>query len=68
MPRNRTSRDLACAGEEILITPDGQPAAKLAPVDTSAPRRQRGSLQGEVFVPESFFDPLPAHELDAWEQ
>jgi hypothetical protein len=30
--------------------------------------RQRGSLQGQVMVPDSFFDPLPSSELDLWGQ
>ncbi|HEY0037182.1 MAG TPA: type II toxin-antitoxin system prevent-host-death family antitoxin [Longimicrobium sp.] len=59
--------DLACAGEEVVIARNDEPVAKLVPIRTSAGRRQRGSLEGEVFVPDSFFDPLPAHELDAWE-
>lgn len=33
-----------------------------------APKRRRGSLEGQVFVPEAFFDPLPDHELNAWDQ
>jgi hypothetical protein len=32
------------------------------------PRRRRGSLKGEVIVPDSFFDPLPEEEQDAWGQ
>jgi prevent-host-death family protein len=60
--------ELACAGEEIVIARDGEPVAKLVPIGTSVPRRRRGSLEGEVFVPGSFFDPLPTHELDVWGQ
>ncbi|HEX8318782.1 type II toxin-antitoxin system Phd/YefM family antitoxin [Longimicrobium sp.] len=60
--------DLACAGEEIVIGRNDGPVVKLVPVRTSAGRRQRGSLEGEVVVPDAFFDPLPAHVLDRWEQ
>jgi len=58
----------ACAGEEIVIARNNEPAVKLVPVDHAEPRRQRGSLEGEVIVPDSFFDPLPPEELDAWNQ
>jgi antitoxin (DNA-binding transcriptional repressor) of toxin-antitoxin stability system len=58
----------ARAGEEIVIALDGSPAVRLVPVHATAPRRRRGSLEGEVVVPASFFDPLPPGELDAWSQ
>lgn len=38
-----------------------------APARAGQPR-QRGSLQGQVVVPDSFFDPLPSSELDLWGQ
>jgi prevent-host-death family protein len=60
--------ELACAGEEIVIARNNEPVVKLVPMQRVAPRRQRGSMEGEVFVPDSFFDPLPTHELDAWGQ
>lgn len=58
----------ACAGEEIVIARNSEPAVRLVPVDQPKPRRQRGSLEGQVVVPSSFFDPLPDEELDAWGQ
>lgn len=58
----------ACAGEEIVIARNNEPVVRLVPVGSEAPRRQRGSLEGKVMVPDSFFDPLPADELDAWGQ
>jgi prevent-host-death family protein len=60
--------DRACAGEEIVIARNNEPAVKLVPLQDVEPRRQRGSLEGEVVVPEAFFDPLPPEELDAWDQ
>ena len=57
--------DLACAGEEIIISRDGTPVAKLVPA--LQPKRQPGVLSGLV-IPDEFFDPLPDDELDAWEQ
>lgn len=58
----------ACAGEEIVIARNSEPVVRLVPIHTEQPRRQRGSLEGQVFVPDSFFDPLPASELEAWDQ
>ncbi|MEI9851341.1 MAG: hypothetical protein WDN24_11430 [Sphingomonas sp.] len=31
------------------------------------PPRTPGRLKGLIHVPDSFFDPLPDEELDAWE-
>jgi prevent-host-death family protein len=58
----------ACAGEDIVIARNSEPAVRLVPVHSEQPRRQRGSLEGQVIVPDSFFDPLPPEELDAWHQ
>jgi prevent-host-death family protein len=56
----------ACSGEEIIIARDSKPVAKLVPID--APKREFGVLKGKLVIPDSFFDPLPDDELDAWEQ
>lgn len=58
----------ACAGEEIVIARNNEPVVRLVPVQTPRPKRQFGSLKGEVIVPDSFFDPLPDDELEAWDQ
>lgn len=58
----------ACAGEEVVIARNNEPVVKLVPMQGVARRRQRGLLEGQVSVPDSFFDPLPADELDAWGQ
>lgn len=58
----------ACAGEEVVIARNNEPLVKLVPVRSPQPKRQRGSLEGQVVVPESFFDPLPDEELDAWDR
>jgi prevent-host-death family protein len=58
----------ACEGEEIVIARNNEPVVKLVPLASARPRRQRGSLEGQVVVPDSFFDPLPPGELDAWDQ
>ena len=57
----------ACAGEEVVIARGTEPVVRLVPVGTAAPRRAFGALAGQLTVPATFFDPLPADELDAWE-
>lgn len=53
-------------GEEIVLAKAGKPYAKLVPIDPAPKRREPGGLEGWV-LPDSFFDPLPDDELDAWE-
>lgn len=52
-------------GEEILIAKRGKPYARLCPLAAPAPRRP-GLLTGTV--DDTFFEPLPEEELDAWER
>ncbi len=58
----------ACAGEDIVICRNSESAVRLVPVRSEQPRRQRGSHEGQVIVHDSFFDPLPPEELEAWHQ
>lgn len=53
-------------GEEIVLAKAGKPCAKLVPLD-EARERKPGVLEGWR-VPESFFEPLPREELDAWDK
>ena len=53
-------------GEEIVLAKAGKPCAKLVPLD-EAQERKPGLLKGWR-VPDSFFEPLPPAELDAWEK
>jgi prevent-host-death family protein len=55
------------AGEEIIITSGGRPAARLIPVGSAAPR-EFGMDQGVLDVPEDFDDPLPSELSDAFER
>jgi antitoxin (DNA-binding transcriptional repressor) of toxin-antitoxin stability system len=56
------------AGKELTITQDGKAVAKVVPVGGAAkPRRKPGALKGMFTLPDSFFDPLPADGLQAWE-
>lgn len=50
------------AGEEIVITRDGVPVARLVPVE-ERPRRVFGIDRGRFEVPEDFDSPLPEDVL-----
>lgn len=54
----------AHAGEEIILTKNGKPYARLCPLEAPA-RRLPGLLNGKVG--KEFFEPLPEEELEAWE-
>ena len=49
-------------GEEIILAKAGKPYARLMPLTQQ--ERELGFVEGTV--PESFFEPLPDDELDAW--
>ena len=55
--------DRAHAGEEIVLSKSGKPYAKLVPLEK--PKRKLGFIKGHL--DDSFFEPLPDAELDAWE-
>lgn len=50
------------AGEEIIIAKSGKPYARLMPLERQ--ERELGFVAGTV--PDSFAEPLPDDELDAW--
>lgn len=54
----------AHAGEEIILAKAGKPYARLVPL--ARQERRLGFVQGHV--DESFFEPLPEEELEAWSQ
>jgi prevent-host-death family protein len=56
----------AQAGEEIVIARDGEPVAKLVPVDADTPAPAFGAYAGMIRVPASFFDELPDDESSGW--
>lgn len=58
----------ACNGEEIVIARNNEPVVRLVPVGRDEPRKQFGSMKGLIELGPEFFDPLPAEELDAWDQ
>lgn len=53
------------AGEEVVIARAGRPVARLVPIDAEEPRKP-GLATGRLTA--AFFEPLPADELDAWQQ
>lgn len=55
------------AGEEIVITSGGKPAAKLVPFEFVEPR-EFGFDRGRFEVPDDFNDPLPDEILDLFER
>ena len=52
-------------GDEIVIARSGKPVARLVPLG-ELPPRSLGFVPGGD-IPDSFFDPLPADEVDRWE-
>lgn len=54
------------AGEDIVITRNGQPIARLVRCRRQG-KRQFGALKGRLVINNSFFDSLPEAELSAWE-
>lgn len=55
----------AHAGQEIILAKAGKPYARLMPLSSKAPTRRPGRLTGGVG--ETFFEPQPAEEQDAWD-
>lgn len=55
------------AGEEIVITSGGKPAARLVPIEHAEPR-EFGFDRGRFEVPDDFNDPLPDEILDLFER
>jgi len=58
----------AVAGEEIVIARESEPVVRLVSMAEPQTRKRSGSLRGQIEVGPAFFEPLPAEELDAWEQ
>ena len=49
-----------------MIARGKRPLVRLVPVNRPVPERKFGALRGKLIVDETFFDPLPDDELDAW--
>ena len=59
--------DRAANGEEVVITRNRRPVAKLVPVGTARGARRLGALRGKIRVAKDFDAPLPGEVLDAFE-
>lgn len=55
------------AGEVIIIARGKTPVAKLVPI-TAKGKREFGAMRGKISIGPEFFEPLPADELDRWDQ
>ena len=59
--------DQAHAGQEIILSKSGKPYARMVPLLVEGQgKRQSGRLEGHI--DDTFFEPLPDAELDAWEK
>jgi prevent-host-death family protein len=59
--------DRAARGEEIVITRNGRPVAKLVPATPVRKARRLGLLKGRIRIHKGFDAPLPGDLLDAFE-
>lgn len=50
--------DLAIKGEEIVITQDDKPVAKISPIAPVLRPLKRGSAKGKVWMSDDFDEPL----------
>ena len=54
------------AAGDVVIARGKTPVARLTAYPAALPKRRFGSMKGQFKFDESFFDPLPKEELDAW--
>ncbi len=57
--------ELAHAGQEIIIAKDGEPYARMLPLQAVTPKRQAGRLK--LAIGTELFDSLTEAELGTWE-
>lgn len=53
-------------GGEVEITRRNRVVARIVPPTSRAKKPLLGALKGKISFDESFFDPLPEDELNAW--
>ncbi len=59
--------DKAAAGEDVVVSRNGKPLARITRLEAPKRRVRFGLLKGKVVVPEDFDAPLPADVLAAFE-
>ena len=59
--------DRAAGGEEVVITRNGRPVARLVAVTPLRKPRKLGSLKGKIRIRKDFDAPLPAEVLASFE-
>lgn len=57
----------ARAEEQVIITKDQVPMARLVPIEAAPQRRVFGAIRGRATVTDAFFEPLTSAELQVWE-
>lgn len=59
--------DKAAAGEDVVVSRNGKPLARITRLDAPKRRIRFGVLKGKLTVPEDFDAPLPAKVLAGFE-
>jgi prevent-host-death family protein len=59
--------DRAASGEEVVITRNGRPVAKLVAATPVRKPRKLGTMKGRIRIGREFDAPLPDDVLDAFE-
>lgn len=54
-------------GEEVVITQNGKPVARLIPAEKKTKKRVPGSAEGQIIIMPDFDDPLPEDILQSFE-
>jgi prevent-host-death family protein len=62
-----TLLEAAAKGEEIVIAMDGRPVAKVVPLTHSRVEREPGGMEGQIWMSDSFDDPLSEDMQRAFE-
>lgn len=55
---------LVASGEEVVVAKAGRPVAIISPYRQPVASREFGPFQGQVSVPDSFFEPMDDEFMD----
>lgn len=59
--------DKAAAGEDVVVSRNGKPVARITQLEPAKPRVRFGLLKGKLRVPADFDAPLPADIVAGFE-